>query len=57
VLDDGTVLEVGELPADGKTPFEVHFAPRPVRWLYFVVTEVSAETGWVGLAEIAVYRE
>lgn len=56
ILDDGSVFEVGELPADGKAPFELRFPPRPVRWLLFVVTQVSEKTGWVGLSEIAVYQ-
>lgn len=55
VLSDGTVLPVGELPADGKTPYEVKFPPRSIRWLMFVATEVTEQTGWVGLSELAVY--
>jgi hypothetical protein len=57
VLSDGTVHEVGELPSDGKTPFELRITPRQIRWLVFMVTDVSKETGWVGLSEIAVYSE
>ncbi len=55
ILDDGSVFAVGELPDNGKTPFELTFQPRSVRWLLFVVTAVSATTGWTGLSEIAVY--
>ena len=56
-LSDGTVLPVGELPGDGKTPFVVEFSPRQIDWLVFVVTAVSEQTGWVGLSEIAVYAK
>ncbi len=56
VLSDGTVLPVGELPMDGKTPFEVTFTPRAIQWMMFVVTEVSDKTGWIGLSEMAVYK-
>lgn len=56
-LSDGTVLPVGELPADGRTPFELHFRGRKIRWVRFTVTEVSELTGWVGLSEIAVFRD
>lgn len=55
ILSDGTVLPVGELPADGNTPYEVAFEPRPIQWMMFVVTGVSASTGWTGLSEVAVY--
>jgi hypothetical protein len=55
VFDDGSVFAVGELPADGKTPFELVFRPRRVHWMVFVITSVSATTQWTGLAEIAVY--
>jgi len=54
-LSDGSVWPVGELPADGKSPGIVTFPARRIRWLKFTVTEVSAPTGWVGLAELAVY--
>ncbi len=56
LLSDGTVMPVGELPSDGQTPLELNFRPRKIRWLTFVVTSVSATTGWVGLSEIAVFR-
>ena len=56
LLSDGTILPVGELPADGQTPLELSLRPRKIRWLTFVVTAVSDLTGWVGLSEIAVFR-
>lgn len=55
ILSDGTVLPVGELPDDGKTPLEVRFTPRRLKWLILVITRVSEKTGWTGLSEIGVY--
>lgn len=57
ILSDGTMLPVGELPADGKKPLEIKIPPRKIRWLTFVVTKVSDATAWVGLSEIAVYSK
>ena len=56
LLSDGTILPVGELPADGQTPLELRIRPRKISWLTFVVTAVSDITGWVGLSEVAVFR-
>ena len=55
-FDDGTTLEVGELPNDGKTPLEIKFAPKTVKSVEFKVTAVKDQTQNSGLSEIAVFR-
>jgi alpha-glucosidase (family GH31 glycosyl hydrolase) len=55
-FDDGTSVNVGPLPNDGKEPAELRFEPRTVRSLELKVTGVSATTQNAGLAEIAVFR-
>lgn len=57
LLSDGTVLDVGELPADAKTAFDLKFKPRQIKWLVFVITAVSERTAWSGISEIAVFAE
>ncbi|CAN5422538.1 hypothetical protein BH09PLA1_BH09PLA1_29940 [soil metagenome] len=54
-FDDGSTIEVGELPNDGSKPVELNFKPKTVRSLTFKVTEVSAETQNAGISEIAAF--
>jgi len=56
VFSDGTTIEVGALPDDGKAAKEIRFAPKRIRWMLFVVTKVKPETLNVGLAEIGVFE-
>jgi len=53
-FDDGTRIEVGELPNDGENPLEVAFPAKTFRRVKFVVTQTSPQTENAGLAEIAV---
>jgi hypothetical protein len=55
-FDDGSSVNVGPLPNDGKKPAEVRFEPRTVRSLELKITGVSDSTQNAGLAEIAVFR-
>ena len=56
VFGDGTTLQTGELPDDGKKGLEVSFPPKTVKWLAFVVTGVRKGSPNIGLSEIAVFR-
>jgi alpha-glucosidase (family GH31 glycosyl hydrolase) len=56
-FDDGTKLEVGELPNDGENSLEVVFPAKTFRRVKFVITKTSAQTQNAGLAEIAVTAE
>ena len=53
-FDDGTTIDVGELPNDGQAPCEISFPSRKVSRIKFIVTRVSPQTENIGLAEIAV---
>ena len=53
-FDDGTVVNVDTLPNDG-TGLVVNFTAVQTSTLRFDVTDVSATTSNVGLAEIEVY--
>lgn len=55
-FDDGTGLDVGELPNDGKTPVELKFPAKTIRSMAFRVTGVSDTTQNAGISEIAVLR-
>ena len=54
-FDDGTSIDVGEIPNDGFQPVELNFTPKTIRSLRFTITSVSATTQNAGIAEIAVY--
>ena len=54
-FSDGTTLEVGALPNDGKTPAETRFAPKTVTWVEWKALEISAQTENIGLGEFAVF--
>ena len=55
-FDDGTSLEVGELPNDGSVKEISLGEGKEVRNIKFVVDEVSESTTAVGLAEIEVIK-
>lgn len=55
-FSDGTSIPVGPLPNDGKTPGEVEFAPKTIRWVKFVVTGAAPTTEHAGLSEFQVFR-
>jgi hypothetical protein len=55
-FDDGSTVDVVDLPNDGATPVEVNFAAKTVRSLTFTVTKVSAQTQNAGIAEIAAFH-
>ena len=55
-FSDGTTIEVGALPNDGDTPYEVRFPPKTVEWVEWKAVTVSGETEHAGLSEIAVFR-
>ena len=54
-FSDGTTVEVGALPNDGKTPAEVRFAPKTVTWIEWKALAVSDNTENIGLGEFAVF--
>jgi hypothetical protein len=55
-FDDGSAIDVGELPNDGRKPVELNFPPKTIRSLTFKVTKVSDATENAGISEIAVYQ-
>ena len=55
-FDDGTTLEVGELPNDGSVKEISLGEGKEVKNIKFVVDEVSESTTAVGLAEIEVIK-
>ena len=54
-FSDGTTIEVGPLPNDGKTPAEVRFAPKTVSWVEWKSLQISDATENIGLGEFAVF--
>jgi hypothetical protein len=54
-FSDGSSLEVGELPNDGKTPLNITFPEKEISWLRFDITQTSPTTKNTGLAEIGVF--
>ena len=54
-FSDGTQIEVGALPNDGRAPAEVRFAPKTVEWIEWKALAVSDATENIGLSEFAVY--
>ncbi|MBC8106871.1 MAG: discoidin domain-containing protein, partial [Anaerolineae bacterium] len=55
-FDDGSTVDVGDLPNDGATPVELSFPAKTVRSLTFTVTKVSAQTQNAGISEIAAFH-
>lgn len=55
-FDDGSTLDVGELPNDGAKPIELSFPAKTVRSVTFRITKVSHETQNTGVAEIAAFK-
>ncbi len=55
-FSDGTVVPVGSLPNDGKTPGEFVFPPKTIQWVRFVVTGVRPSSEHIGLSEFEVFR-
>ena len=54
-FSDGTTIEVGPLPNDGKTPAEVKFPAKTVTWVEWKALAVSDNTENIGLGEFAVF--
>lgn len=54
-FSDGSSVEVGELPNDGKTPANITFPEKTITWVRFDITQVSPKTGNEGLSEMAVF--
>ena len=54
-FSDGSTQDVGALPNDGQTPFEIIFPEKEITWVKFEITQTSASTKNAGLAEIAVF--
>ncbi len=54
-FSDGTTVEVGALPNNGKTPAEARFAAKTVTWVEWKALEVSDNTENIGLGEFAVF--
>ena len=55
-FSDGTKLEVGELPNDGKFPTTLTFPKKAFTWVKFTVNKTGDTTRNAGLAEIAVFH-
>ncbi len=54
-FSDGTSIDAGPLPNDGKTPLDITFPERQVTWVKFEVTQEGPQTQNIGLSEIAVF--
>jgi alpha-glucosidase (family GH31 glycosyl hydrolase) len=54
-FSDGTSQDVGPLPNDGKTPLEVVFPEKKIKWVKFEITQSGPKTENIGLSEIAVF--
>ncbi len=54
-FSDGTQIEVGPLPNDGKTPADVRFPAKTVEWVEWKALAVSDNTLNIGLGEFAVF--
>jgi hypothetical protein len=55
-FDDGSTLDVDELPNDGAKPAEMTFPAKTVRSVTFKITKVTEATQNAGVAEIAAFR-
>ena len=54
-FSDGSKLDVGELPNDGKTPANITFPEKEITWVRFDITQTSPTTKSAGLAEFGVF--
>ena len=54
-FSDGSSLDVGELPPDGKTPANITFPEKEITWVQFEVTKTSPTTKSAGLSEFGVF--
>jgi len=54
-FSDGSSLDVGELPNDGKTPADITFPEKEITWVRFDVTKTSPTTKSAGLSEFGVF--
>ena len=54
-FSDGTSLDVGALPNDGKTPATITFPEKEITWVRFDITQCSATTQSGGLSEMGVF--
>jgi alpha-glucosidase (family GH31 glycosyl hydrolase) len=55
-FSDGTKLDVGTLPNDGKFPLTLTFPKKSFTWVKFTATKVSPGTRNAGLSEMAVFK-
>lgn len=55
IFSDGSTLDVGALPNDGRTPAEITFPEKQITWVKFEVLKVSPTTKGRGLSEFAVF--
>lgn len=55
-FSDGSTLDVGGLPNDGKQGVSVAFPSKTVTWVKFTITGVSSTTQNAGISEIAVFQ-
>jgi len=55
LFNDGTSINISELPDDASAAKEITFEPKEVTWLKFIVNDVKPETQNIGLSEIAVF--
>jgi len=54
-FSDGSILNVGALPNDGKIPSDIAFPEKEITWVRFDITQISQTTKTEGLAEIGVF--
>jgi len=54
-FSDGSKLDVGELPNDGKTPLDITFPEKQITWVRFEITQTSPTTKAAGLSEFGVF--
>lgn len=55
-FSDGTTIEVGALPNEPGTPYDVRFPAKTVEWVEWKALAVSETSENAGLSEIAVFR-
>jgi len=56
-FSDGSTVEAGELPDDGKAPLRLKFPPRTINWMEVEITKVGPKTKNAGFSEIAVFKQ
>ena len=54
-FSDGSSLNVGALPNDGKTPANLTFPEKQITWVRFDITQSSPTTKGAGIAEFGVF--